>query len=327
VLAGRFFYRVELETLPISVLIPAYNRADKVGRALASVAAQQRRPAQVIVIDDGSEDETAAVAERQGATVVRHERNQGCAIARNSGLAVATQPWIALLDSDDEWLPHHLTSLWPLRAEHLLIANSAIQRGRGTPDRLLGAPAERPLLLCDPNLLIHPGNPFPASAALARSEAVRAVGGFRPPRVDDFDLWLRLVERGTALLAPTVGVIYHVHEAQISSGGEANQRMHETVALRFRDRPWWSPQRLERWRGRAEWNNLRAAARRRRPRAVLRHAANLLVRPQRAYGAFEAGLLRLRLRRRRAALAQSCAADGGAGSAQATSNPLLRSDA
>lgn len=318
-LAGRFFYRVESETLPISVLIPAYNRADQVGRALASVAAQQQRPAQVIVIDDGSEDGTAAVAERHGAAIVRHESNRGCAIARNSGLAIATQPWIALLDSDDEWLPHHLASLWPLRAEHLLVANSAIQRGPGAPDRLLGAPGERPLLLRDPNQLIHPGNPIPASAALARSEAIHAVGGFRPPRVDDLDLWLRLLERGTALLSPTVGATYHVHTAQISSGGEANQRMHETVALRFSDRPWWSDAQLERWRGRAEWNNLRSAARRRRPWAVLRHATNLVTHPQRAYGALGAGLLRRRLRRRRDALARARA--GASGTARPNPGP------
>src|ERR1044071_2945662 len=124
VLAGRFFYRVDLTTLPISVLIPAYNRADRLPRALASVAAQRRPPAQVVVVDDGSVDETAAVAERHGVTLVHHERNQGCAIARNSGLAAVTQPWIALLDSDDEWLPHHLASLWPLRGQHLLLANS-----------------------------------------------------------------------------------------------------------------------------------------------------------------------------------------------------------
>jgi glycosyltransferase involved in cell wall biosynthesis len=301
VVTGRFFYRVDKAPLPISVLIPAYNRADQLPRALASVAAQQQPPAQVIVIDDGSEDGTALAAEGDGVTLVRHERNQGCAIARNSGLAVVMQPWIALLDSDDEWLPHHLASLWPLRGEHVLLANSALQRSPGGPERLLGTASSRPQLLRDPAALIHPGNPIPASAALARTEVVREVGGFRPPRVDDFDLWLRLLERGTALLSPTVAVTYHVHAAQISSAGGPNQRMHETVALRFADRPWWRPLQLERWRGRAEWNNLRSAVRHGQLRAALRHAGRLASSPQRAYGALSAGLLRLRLRRRCAA--------------------------
>jgi glycosyltransferase involved in cell wall biosynthesis len=288
--------------LPISVLIPAYNRGDRLGRALASVAAQKWRPSEVIVIDDGSEDDTAAAAERGGVILVRHETNKGCAIARNSGLAAATQPWIAMLDSDDEWLPHHLASLWPLRGDHLLLANSAVQcTGDPADDRLLGAPGDRPMLLRDPASLIHPGNPIPASAALARRDEVREVGGFRPPRVDDLDLWLRLLERGTALLSPTVGTVYHVHDGQISSGGAANQRMHETVVLRFEDRPWWSSHRLERWRGKAEWNNVRSMVRMRRPLAALRHAANIATSPQRIYGALSASLVRARLKRRSAA--------------------------
>jgi glycosyltransferase involved in cell wall biosynthesis len=296
---------VEPEILPISVLIPAYNRAGRLGRALASVSAQQQQPAEVIVIDDGSDDGTAAEAERHDVTLVRHECNMGCAIARNSGLAVAAQPWIALLDSDDEWLPHHLASLWPLRGDHLLLANSALQRAPDPgQDRLLGAPAERPVLLRDPASLIHPGNPIPASAALVRSEAIREAGGFRPPRVDDLDLWLRLLERGTALLSPTVGVTYHLHEGQISSGGSANQRMHETVALRFEQRSWWSPAHLERWRGKAEWNNARSMVRQRRPLAALRHGAKVATSPQRAYGALSAGVLRTRLKRRHGALSR-----------------------
>jgi len=290
---------VESTILPISVLIPAYNRADRLGRALESVAAQREQPAEVIVVDDGSEDETAAEAERLGAIVVRHEKNSGCAIARNSGLAVASQPWVAMLDSDDEWLPHHLSSLWPLRGEHLLLANSALQcTADPADDRLLGTAADRPIVLSDPAALVHPGNPIPTSAALIRRDAVEAVGGFRPPRVDDLDLWLRLLERGTGLLSPVVGAVYHVHAGQISSAGLANQRMHETVVRRFEDRPWWSRDHLERWRGKAEWNNVRSMVRLRRPLAALRHAANMAASPQRIYGAVSASLMRAKLKRR-----------------------------
>lgn len=294
---------MEPENLPITVLIPAYNRADRLARALASVAAQEKRPTEVIVIDDGSDDGSAAVAERWGATVVRHEVNQGCAIARNSGLAVATQPWIAMLDSDDEWLPHHLASLWPLRADHLVIANSALQCGasRGG-DRLLGTPTANSKLLSQPASLIHPGNPIPTSAALFRREAAEAAGGFRPPRVDDLDLWLRLLERGTGLLSPTVGAIYYVHGDQISSAGAANQRMHETVSRRFEDRPWWSDARLERWHGKAAWNNVRSMVREKHPARAVRQAAYVARNPQRTYGAISAAVIRARLKRRGAAL-------------------------
>jgi cellulose synthase/poly-beta-1,6-N-acetylglucosamine synthase-like glycosyltransferase len=58
--------------LPITVVIPAYNRAELLPRALASVAAQTATPAEVLVIDDGSTDDTATVADRLGARVIRH---------------------------------------------------------------------------------------------------------------------------------------------------------------------------------------------------------------------------------------------------------------
>ena len=111
--------RPEDNPLPITVIIPAYNRADTVARAVASALAQRpSRPAEVVVVDDGSADDTAEAARLAGARVVRHSVNRRLGAARNTGLSNATQPWIALLDSDDEWLPHHLASLWPLRGPH-----------------------------------------------------------------------------------------------------------------------------------------------------------------------------------------------------------------
>ncbi|MGI8622251.1 MAG: glycosyltransferase family 2 protein, partial [Solirubrobacteraceae bacterium] len=101
--------------LPITVLIPVYDRAVALDRALRSVARQSIVPTEVLVVDDGSCDDSRAVAERHGARVIAHERNQGQVAARNTVFAAATQPWIAFLDSDDDWLPDHLETLWPLR--------------------------------------------------------------------------------------------------------------------------------------------------------------------------------------------------------------------
>src|SRR3712207_89972 len=86
--------------LPVSVIVPAYNRAEMLRRSLASIGSQRPElAAEVIVVDDGSSDDTAATAERLGARVIRHERNRGLATARNTGLEAATYPWVALLDS------------------------------------------------------------------------------------------------------------------------------------------------------------------------------------------------------------------------------------
>jgi glycosyltransferase involved in cell wall biosynthesis len=111
---------------PVTVVIPAYERAALLPRALASVAAQTRPPAEVVVVDDGSSDDSAAVAERLGARVIRHERNRGVSAARNTALEEAAGEWVAFLDTDDEWLPHHLEELWSARGDHAAVAHTAV---------------------------------------------------------------------------------------------------------------------------------------------------------------------------------------------------------
>jgi len=89
----------------ISVVLPVYNRATYVGEAIASVLAQTLPPDELIVIDDGSTDESLAVVEgfaRPGLHVIRQE-NAGIGAARNRGLAAATGELIAFIDSDDLW--------------------------------------------------------------------------------------------------------------------------------------------------------------------------------------------------------------------------------
>jgi GT2 family glycosyltransferase len=90
----------------VSVIIPTYNRAYVLGDALRSVLAQTYRPLEVIVVDDGSTDNTEEVVRAFGDDVryVRQE-NAGCPTARNVGFTLARGEFIALLDSDDRWLP------------------------------------------------------------------------------------------------------------------------------------------------------------------------------------------------------------------------------
>ena len=98
--------------LPVAVVIPAHNRANMVARAVRSALTQRPNPpTEVIVVDDCSNDETGEAARLAGARVIRHHVNRGEAEARNTAIRAATQPWVALLDSDDEWLPHHLAEL------------------------------------------------------------------------------------------------------------------------------------------------------------------------------------------------------------------------
>jgi glycosyltransferase involved in cell wall biosynthesis len=93
----------------ISVVIPTYNRARYVTRAIDSVLAQSLAPAEIIIVDDGSTDETERRLRAYGARLrYLRQENAGVSAARNAGIAAARGRWVAFLDSDDEWLPEKL---------------------------------------------------------------------------------------------------------------------------------------------------------------------------------------------------------------------------
>ena len=89
-----------------SVVIPAYNAAAFIGNAIESVLAQTCKPLEVIVVDDGSSDNTPAIVESYGDPVrLIRQTNSGPGAARNHGVRLATGDFIGLLDADDTWLP------------------------------------------------------------------------------------------------------------------------------------------------------------------------------------------------------------------------------
>ncbi|HEV7473534.1 MAG TPA: glycosyltransferase family 2 protein [Pyrinomonadaceae bacterium] len=96
---------------PISVVIPALNAERFLGEALESVKAQTLRVSEVIVVDNGCTDRTARIAAEMGAIVIAEEK-RGLSPARNAGIRRSTQPWIALLDSDDLWDARKLELQW-----------------------------------------------------------------------------------------------------------------------------------------------------------------------------------------------------------------------
>jgi glycosyltransferase involved in cell wall biosynthesis len=305
--------------LAVTVVIPAYNRAALLGRALQSVQAQRPLPpAEVIVVDDGSDDETAGVARSFGAKVLTHDHNRGLSAARNSGLEAATQPWIALLDSDDEWLSHHLEQLWSLRGDHVLVAASSLRCG---PDpataRFHGPVWHKPAILRSGEQLVYPGNLIPVSGAMVRRDAAISAGGFQPRRglVEDMDLWLRLLERGSALCTPRVGVIYHVHDGQMSlQDSRAMQLAHIEAAEAHRLRTRGSRAPIERWEGVAAWDNLRDALALAQPATAGRWALYVAARPRRLTGLLGILIWRYFVRRRSSALsAVASARHNGAG--------------
>jgi len=95
--------------MKISAVIPAYNVEKYIKRSIESVLGQKFKPVEIIVVDDGSTDGTANAVHEYGNSVrYLYQQNSGTSAARNSGIQAATGDWIAFLDADDEWLPHHL---------------------------------------------------------------------------------------------------------------------------------------------------------------------------------------------------------------------------
>lgn len=104
-----------------SVIIPAYNVAAAISKAIDSCMAQTLPPLEIIIVDDGSTDATFEVLQKYASSpfviVIRHDRNQGVSAARNTGWNMAKGEWVAFLDSDDEWHPKKMEICAPFLSE------------------------------------------------------------------------------------------------------------------------------------------------------------------------------------------------------------------
>jgi GT2 family glycosyltransferase len=292
-----------MAALPICVIIPVYNRAHLLERAINSVRAQRpAAPAEVLVVDDGSDDATSEVAERLGAKVVRHPENRGLPAARNTGLRMTSQPWVALLDSDDEWLPGHLASLWRLRGDHALVAGAALRCGiHPENDRYHGPTTRTPKVLHSGDELVAPENIIPVSAAMVKRDVAIEVGGFHSWHgvAEDLDLWLRVLgARHTAICSPEVSIIYHVHGEQMSSELSQTLLGHMEASEAHRERTGGSDAPLKHWEGVAAFRRLRAAQLAGEPRRMARWGLHIVARPHRMRGALELAAHRYKAARR-----------------------------
>jgi hypothetical protein len=227
-----------------------------------SALVQQPAPIEVVVVDDASDDGTGVVAEALGARVVTHAQNQGEGAARNSGLQAVREPWVALLDADDEWLPGHLEALWDARERHVLVGAAALGCGERPEDhRVRGWAGRRPARLNGPADVALPENKLTASSVLLRRDVALAAGGFRRdlPRAADLDLWVRMLSRGTGIALPRVTALYHQHEAQVSADRAQMDSAQRAVLDAYANQRWCTRSVLRRNEGRIAWDAARAA--------------------------------------------------------------------
>ena len=172
----------------ISIIIPTYQRASTVVTAVKSVLVQTLRPAQVIVVDDGSTDGTYEILKKEfglDILLIRQE-NGGVASARNTGLKYANQKYVGFLDSDDLWLPHMLETLVPIIQNDpelvVLYSNWLIgdEDKRGSFFQLGYMPSYGKTRLERPSrhLLHKHGRGILLQSSLIRRDACAEVGGF-----------------------------------------------------------------------------------------------------------------------------------------------------
>jgi glycosyltransferase involved in cell wall biosynthesis len=188
--------------MSVSVIIPTYNRAHTLPRAIDSVLSQTLAPLEIIVVDDGSVDDTARLMhERYDQCDYHQQANQGVSSARNRGIDKARGEWIALLDSDDRWLPNKLQTQFDALAgsphyrlchtNELWIRNGVRVNQMNKHAKSGGKIFQRCLPLC----VISP------SSVVMHRTLFDDFGGFdtQLPACEDYDLWLRICAREEVL--------------------------------------------------------------------------------------------------------------------------------
>jgi glycosyltransferase involved in cell wall biosynthesis len=205
----------------ISVVIPAYNSKRTIVETIQSALAQEDVRVEVIVVDDGSSDNTAAVAESVGDPRVRVVRkvNGGAPSARNAGIAEATGEWVAFLDADDLWVTHKLrTQLEALRG----VPNAfAAHAGAYIVDDDMNVLQIRRCTESSNNLLAYllfQNLPAVASSWVVRRDVLNEIGGFDANLVilEDWDLSIKLARYGEPLNIAEPLTLYRQHPANRS---------------------------------------------------------------------------------------------------------------
>ena len=204
----------------ISVIVPTYNRAQQLPRALDSILCQSCSPKEIIVVDDGSTDETSALMTSEYPEIVFiQQQNTGVSSARNVGIKRASGDWIAFLDSDDEWLPEKLEiqmkALYENPGEKICHTNEIwIRNGkRVNPKKKHEKFGGWIFQKCLPLCCISP------SSVIIHKSIFKEIGLFdySLPVCEDYDLWLRITARNPVLYIEEPFLIkYGGHEDQLS---------------------------------------------------------------------------------------------------------------
>jgi len=249
----------------ITVVIPCYNHAQYLPDAIASVLQQTRAASEIIVVDDGSTDDTAKVAASFGdAICYLYQPNGGLSAARNTGIRAAGGDYIGLLDSDDLWLPDYLSVLGAMLDDEPRLG--AVYGGSQFVDA--GArPLSQTVTKTYPPEALHSvlvrGAFFPPSAVVMRKTALEQVGLFDTGlrACEDWDMWLRISAQFPFGGSSRVLALYRMHGNNMTADLSRMQESHHRVVAKHfgpddGDPALWSPDKQRAYAGIYLWQSL-----------------------------------------------------------------------
>lgn len=220
-LEAIFSFARKEEQPSISVIIPVFNREKRIKDSIESVLNQTLSPKEIIVIDDGSTDNTKEVLEKykDQITIIESPNNKGVSAARNIGIDAAKGDWITLLDSDDLWEKDKLAKQWQyikenpqyeiIQCDEIWIRNNVRVNSCKHHKKRSGWIFDTSLERC----FISP------SAVLLKKELFHTYGNFDEtlPACEDYDIWLRITRHQPIGLNPEPSLIKHGgHDDQLS---------------------------------------------------------------------------------------------------------------
>lgn len=233
----------------ISVVIPTYNSSLYIVRTLDSVLSQTCLPDEIMIVDDGSSDNTIETIEKYkkqnkgtfGNIKLFQQKNMGAGAARNRAVKEANGDWIAFLDSDDIWLPKKLEVVKNVMSEHpevTIIAHDeyAVDENNMESMKLCslheGYDETRDLFV-----QLYEGNLFSTSCMVIKKEVIEKAGGFDESlrSAQDYDLWIRCGMYGKLYYIPEPYEIYVTREGNITANTYRRYKCEMRICKKYTD--------------------------------------------------------------------------------------------
>lgn len=224
----------------VSVILCTFNRAHLVPRAIASVIRQTHQPLELIVVDDGSSDNTKEAVKGFSdprISYIRHEHNQGLPASRNTGIRAAKGKFIAFIDDDDEWVPDKLAKqLQAIGSREAVLCGAIGSNGEHIVHRRLTITADD----------LKRGNKFPPSGLLAKSSVLKELLFDNDVRQgEDWDAYIRMVRRGEIGFVNEPLLIYnnddHIQRMTNSAKNRSVPELEKRMAVIWKHRQFFGP--------------------------------------------------------------------------------------